>query len=72
MPVWHFLLWVTGVSNVSGRWYGFWSGFGSDLPIFGGLALYLRHHNCHQQGCWRPGHPDEKGKVACRIHLSKD
>lgn len=27
----HWLLHVLGVDNVAGPWYGFWSGFGSDL-----------------------------------------
>jgi hypothetical protein len=43
--------------------YGFWSGFGSVIPwslftlggVFGGLALALRHTNCHVKGCWRLG-----------------
>lgn len=60
---------VTGSDNVSGRWYGFWSGFGGDLPIFGGLYVWLRHHNCHQLHCWRIGrHPYQDGQVYCKHH----
>jgi hypothetical protein len=45
------------------RSYGFWSGFGSVIPwslfsmggIFAGLAVGLRHMNCHEPRCWRLG-----------------
>lgn len=45
------------------RSYGFWSGFGSVIPwslfslggIFAGIAVGLRHLNCHEPGCWRMG-----------------
>lgn len=64
--MWHailqFVLHYTGAGNVSGKWYGFWSGFGSDLGEFaivgaiGQLAYtQARKHNCHEPGCWRIG-----------------
>lgn len=67
------LLHVLGVDDVSGRWYGFWSGAGSDLgelAIIGGLASVARKHNCHVRRCWRVGrHPVEgTGYVVCRRH----
>ena len=40
------------------RWYGFWSGFGSDLgelAIVGGLIAVVRRHNCEVHRCWRMG-----------------
>lgn len=71
----HWLLHVTGADNVSGPWYGFWSGFGSDLgeaTIIGAVIAAARHRNCHVKGCWRLGHPDpEHGFPACRHHHSR-
>jgi len=46
----------------SGPWYGFWSGFGSDIGevvIIGGIWQFARHSNCHTKGCWRFGKPLE-------------
>jgi hypothetical protein len=70
---WHWLLGVLGVTNVSGKWYGFWSGFGSDISefaIIAGLAGLLRRHNCHIRGCPRIGrHPVEGTPyVVCARH----
>jgi len=52
---------VLGLDNLSGPYYGFWSGIGSDiseLALFGALMGLLRKHNCHIRGCWRLGrHP---------------
>jgi len=52
----------TGIVNESGPYYGFWSGFGSDLEEFGifgaiGAAVYqlVKKYNCHEPGCWRIG-----------------
>jgi hypothetical protein len=57
----HWILHVLGVDNVSGPWYGFWSGFGSDLgevTIIAGLLAIYKRHNCHVKGCLRIGrHP---------------
>jgi len=60
----HLLMHLLGLDNVSGPWYAFWSGFGSDISEFAligaGLTLY-RRHTCHVDAprfCWRPGvHP---------------
>lgn len=50
--------------------YQFWSGIGSDLAYLAGLAAFLRHMNCHQQGCWRHGryHDPMTGDRKCRKH----
>jgi hypothetical protein len=44
-------------------YYGFWSGFGSDLgeatlvaAVIGGTVGGYRKINCHSKGCWRIGH----------------
>jgi len=59
------LLTVTGIANMSGRWYAFWSGIGSDIGeaalIGGAFEFYRRHLTCHVDSprfCWRPAiHP---------------
>ena len=71
--MWPWLLHVIGADDVSGRWYGFWSGFGSDIGEFGivvGLAALVRKHNCHAKGCPRLGRHPVAGTtyVVCRKH----
>ena len=58
----HWLGIHTGSTNESGPYYGFWSGFGSDLEEFGilgaiGAAIYqlFKKYNCHEPRCWRVG-----------------
>jgi hypothetical protein len=53
----------TGTVNEPGPYYGFWSGFGSDIEEFGilgaiGAGVYqlVKKYNCHEPGCWRIGH----------------
>jgi len=67
----------TGVRNLSGSYYGFWSGVGSDiaeLAIFGAIAtgIYqlVKKWNCHEPGCWRVGtHPAAGGQfLLCYRH----
>jgi hypothetical protein len=51
----------TGTVNESGPYYGFFSGFGSDLgeiALIGGIVTLFRHGNCGQKGCWRWGRHD--------------
>ena len=58
----HLWLWIeihTGTVNESGPYYGFWSGFGSDIgevTILGSIIIGARHINCAEKGCWRLGH----------------
>ena len=67
----------TGTINESGPYYGFWSGFGSDIEEFGilgaiGAAIYqmIKKYNCHTPGCWRIGqHPAAGGQFQlCYLH----
>ena len=69
----HWLAVHTGTINESGPYYGFFSGFGSDLgeiAIVGGLISIYRRHNCHVHGCWRVGRHQVTGTshVVCRRH----
>ena len=73
----HWLQVHTGTINESGPYYGFWSGFGSDLEEFGilgaiGAGIYqlVKKYNCHEPGCWRIGqHPAAGGQfLLCYRH----
>lgn len=67
----------TGTLNESGPYYGFWSGFGSDLgeatlitAVCVGAYTGVRKVNCHTKGCWRIGHYALEGTPykLCKIH----
>ena len=67
----------TGTINEPGPYYGFWSGFGSDLEEFGilggiaaGVYQLVKKHNCHEPGCWRVGqYPAADGQfMLCYRH----
>jgi hypothetical protein len=73
----HWLQVHTGTVNEPGPYYGFWSGFGSDLEEFGilgavGAAIYqlVKKYNCHEPGCWRVGqYPAADGQfLLCYRH----
>lgn len=69
IPLW--LLHVLGVDNEAGRWYAFWSGFGSDLSevaIVGAVLGGYRKHNCHVRHCWRIGRHVVDGTPWCNRH----
>jgi hypothetical protein len=73
----HWLEYYFGLTNLSGPWYGFWSGVGSDiaeLAIIGGLITLVHKHNCHAKGCWRIGKHKVEGTeyVTCRKHHPED
>jgi hypothetical protein len=76
----HWLAVHTGTINESGPYYGFWSGFGSDLAEFGllgaiGTAMYqlVKKYNCHEPGCWRVGrHPAAGGQFLLCYHHHPD
>jgi hypothetical protein len=67
---------IFGLDNLSGRWYGFWSGVGSDIgeiAIVGGLFAIVRRHNCEVRRCWRVGrHTTAAGHAVCRKHHPDD
>jgi hypothetical protein len=72
----HWLWFVTGTKG-SGPYYGFWSGFGSDIAEFAilgaiGTGIYqlVKRWNCHEPGCWRVGtHPAAGGQfLLCYRH----
>lgn len=68
--MWHWILNVTGTNIPANgsKWYNFWSGFGSDLGIFGAVVIYLRHQNCHKKGCPRLGKHPYKHLKYCKKH----
>jgi hypothetical protein len=73
----HWVAVHTGTLNESGPYYGFWSGFGSDLgeatligAVSVGVYTGVRKANCHTKGCWRIGHHPLEGTPyhLCRHH----
>ncbi|HTR94547.1 MAG TPA: hypothetical protein VMI73_22685 [Trebonia sp.] len=67
----------TGTVNEPGPYYGFWSGFGSDIEEFGilgviGASVYqlFKKYNCHEPGCWLVGqYPAADGQfLLCYRH----
>ena len=76
----HWLAVHTGTVNEPGPYYGFWSGFGSDIAELGilgaiGTAIYtqVRKYNCHEPGCWRIGtHPAAGGQFVLCYHHHPD
>jgi hypothetical protein len=79
-PVNHWLAVHTGTVNESGPYYGFWSGFGSDLAEFSilgaiGTGVYqlVKKYNCHEPRCWRVGtHPAAGGQFLLCYHHHRD
>jgi hypothetical protein len=66
-----------GTDDLSGSWYGFWSGIGSDLAeltLIGAVGTGVYHvvkkYNCHEPRCWRVGtHPAAGGQfILCYRH----
>lgn len=66
----HWLLHITGIDDVSGYWYGFWSGIGSDITEFTTLGIIWHRLNCHVDGCYRIGLHHVMGTpyITCRKH----
>ena len=69
----HWFFVHTGTYNESGPYYGFFSGFGSDIgevTLLAAVVAGARHVNCHSKGCWRPGHKvDGQPYRVCHRHL---
>jgi hypothetical protein len=71
LPFQHWLAVHTGTDNEPGGYYGFFSGFGSDLgEVTLVVALFgaWHHVNCHQDGCWRIGKHKVAGTPWCGRH----
>lgn len=71
----HWLAVHTGTVNESGPYYGFWSGFGSDLgeiALIGAVFATWKHHNCAVPRCARLAHHKyeikETKQYTCRKH----
>lgn len=68
----HWLAVHTGTVNEGGPYYGFFSGFGSDIgevALIGGLVQLVRHQNCEVKGCWRFHHrATAAGHKVCKVH----
>ena len=61
--IWYWIEVHTGTINETGPYYGFWSGFGSDIgeysvavSLIANFVHLVRSGNCHNKGCWRFGH----------------
>lgn len=71
--MWQTLGHFFGLDDLSGAFYGFWSGVGSDISellILGGVIQLYRRHACHVSSCRRIGkhHVDGTPYVVCAKH----
>jgi hypothetical protein len=60
-PLQHWLAIHTGTENEPGVYYGFFSGFGSDLgeiTLVGAALTVYKRYSCHTWWCPRPGQHD--------------
>lgn len=71
----HLWWWIelhTGTVHETGPFYGFFSGFGSDLgeiTLITAVIAAWRHKNCHHPWCLRTGKPVEGTPyIACHRH----
>ena len=67
---WWFLH-LTGADNLSGPYYGEWSGFLSDLgeiALIGAAWSIIRKHNCHVKGCWKLSRHQVGDYAVCSKH----
>jgi hypothetical protein len=77
-PLAHLWEWIeihVGAQTEGKSYYGFWSGFGSDLgeaTLVGGIIMLFRQHNCHNKGCWHLGkHTTDDGYKLCKKCIGK-
>lgn len=66
---------VFGLDNLSGPFYGFWSGIGSDigeLALIGTVITLYRNSKCYS--CWRIAHHSVRGThyKTCHRHATTD
>jgi hypothetical protein len=66
--IWLWALHVTGADDESGTFYGFWSGFAGDIPLFVGVFIFYARHICHEHGCHRLSLHHNEGPVVCKKH----
>jgi hypothetical protein len=67
----HSIAHYLGLTNGSGYWYLWWSGFFANILIFTGVFTYLHKSNCHVNGClrvWRVHDVVGTPYRACRKH----
>ncbi len=71
--IWRSIELVTGIDDLTGAWYGFWSGIGSDLGEFAIVGVMWNHLNCHETRCWRIKHRvhGTSGDHLCRKHYKR-
>jgi len=65
----HLLVHVLGMDDLTGRWYGFWSGAGSDLGELAIVGAIWHHLNCHESRCLRIARHMHGG--FCRKHARR-
>jgi hypothetical protein len=79
LHIWRIIWWWievhTGTTNEPGPYYGFWSGFGSDIgeiAIIGAVLGTYKHHNCSVPRCPRLAHKKYEVKeikeYTCKKH----
>lgn len=73
--IWYWIEVHTGTVNEPGPYYGFWSGFGSDIgeiALLGAIIATYKHHNCAVPRCYRIAHKKyeikETKQYVCRKH----
>ena len=67
----HALWKVLGLTDASGAFYLFWSGFAAQLDRVALVAVLWHRFNCHERGCWRIAIHHRDGNSHCRKHRSK-
>jgi hypothetical protein len=75
---WHWVEVHTGTVNEAGPYYGFWSGFGSDLgevtlitAVLASVFSFYRSHECHNEPChWPAHHTTKNGHRLCKKCIS--
>lgn len=51
--IWIDILHFIGADDTTGLWYGFWSGFAGDIPLFGAAWVLYRKYTCNAKWCAR-------------------
>lgn len=68
----HWLAHIFGIDTQQSPFYNAWSGcipaLLTSLPIWGGLYVLARRHNCHAKGCPRISRHIHDGALYCSKH----